>query len=165
MANLVEALDYLHGQPLQGLPWPLLHNDLKPTNVLLRRGAAGDLDAFLTNFSMATEYSEHHPAPLAAHLPHFTPGFAAPELFQTGATPATDVYALGCILYCLYAGVDSAHIRTADAPPSPEERELAFAEMPDGLRDMLVNMGAHDPAQRPSIGNVYAALKAADSSS
>jgi serine/threonine-protein kinase len=81
----------------------VLHRDLKPSNILV----SGDATVKLLDFGIAKLLApdsratpQTQPAGRA-----FTPEFAAPEQLQAGAvTTATDVYALGVLLYMLLGG-------------------------------------------------------------
>ena len=129
-AQLGQALDALHARGV-------VHRDVKPSNVLL--DAAGD--AVLTDFGLArgpdaTQLTREGQVVGSLH-------YLAPELIEgSPATPATDVYALGCLLYeCLagappFAGRGDAELGYAhlvEPPPDPRARrpelsaELAFA--------------------------------------
>lgn len=77
----------------------ILHRDLKSGNVLLARKDDGKVRAVITDFGLATE------ARLEAELEGGTPRYMAPEL-RRGEKPTTasDVYALGVILYEMVTG-------------------------------------------------------------
>jgi len=76
----------------------VIHADLKPGNVILTRSADGALRAVITDFGLAAGSGEGAPAA-------GTPSYMAPELLS-GEKPsqASDIYALGVILYELAAG-------------------------------------------------------------
>jgi len=93
----------------------VVHRDLKPSNIFVtEQGAVKLLD-----FGIAALRSREGDdvTPLTGHLgPGLTPGYAAPEqLLGQPITTATDVYALGVVLFELLAGR-----RPATASDEPE---------------------------------------------
>jgi Tol biopolymer transport system component len=86
----------------------IIHRDLKSNNILLasRNGA---VRAVVMDFGLAREVSsptsETVTEVTAVNVPSGTPGYMAPEQFTCEAfTPATDIYALGVVLYELVTG-------------------------------------------------------------
>ena len=77
----------------------LIHGDLKSHNVILTTDSAGTLRAVLTDFGLART------ADTSAGILAGTPAYMAPELWQ-GEKPsvASDIYALGVILWELHSG-------------------------------------------------------------
>ncbi|KAJ4455757.1 hypothetical protein PAPYR_9255 [Paratrimastix pyriformis] len=179
LVDLVRGLAYLHERPFQpDNDHRVLHNDIKPANVLLRRDkTTGRLTALLADLGLACVYTG---GSLSFGLCRGTPGFMAPELcaataeaqalldsgMRTGNTPASDVYAMGVTLYCMYSQTDTAH-RTEELPLA-DELQAAFAEVaargPEGrlVADMLVRMCSPDPTARPSMGRLLEAVEAAE---
>jgi len=147
VAEIGGGLDALHRQGI-------VHRDLKPSNILLR----ADGSAALTDFGLAKG-----PAYTVLTRPGQVLGtldYLAPELVRgEGATPASDIYALGCVAFeCLAGrppladrslfGVGAAHLE--DEPPDPPAPpEVAWA-----LRRAL----AKNPAARPPTATAYAHL-------
>jgi serine/threonine-protein kinase len=147
VADVGAGLDALHRHGI-------VHRDVKPSNIMLR----ADGSAALTDFGLAKG---------AAYTVLTRPGqvvgtldYLAPELVRgEAATPASDLYALGCVAFeCLAGsppfgdrslfGVGSAHL--ADEPPDPPAPpDVAWA-----LRRAL----AKDPAGRPPTATAYAHL-------
>jgi eukaryotic-like serine/threonine-protein kinase len=103
----------------------IVHRDLKPSNVLVTAGG----QVKLLDFSIAKLIEdEAHPAGgmLTKETESaMTPKYAAPEQVEGGAvTTATDVYALGVLLYELLSGRHPA----GPAPKSPSEFIKAVTE-------------------------------------
>ncbi|MBP3984133.1 serine/threonine protein kinase [Pseudoxanthomonas helianthi] len=73
----------------------IIHRDLKPSNILVND--AGQVK--LLDFGIA-KLIDPNVAPLPTHTTAFTPDHAAPEQIEGGqVTTATDIYALGVVLY------------------------------------------------------------------
>jgi WD40 repeat protein len=93
MTDVARAVHHAHQRGL-------LHRDLKPSNVLL------DLEGrpFVADFGIAKRL-EHGVAATTTQALAGTPAYMAPEQALGGElTVATDVWALGCLLYELLAG-------------------------------------------------------------
>ena len=94
-----EAVHYAHRHLV-------VHRDLKPSNILVTE----DGDVKLVDFGIARllQTGEHTPVrpTTETRQPLFTPEYAAPEQVRGEAvTVATDIYALGVVLYELLTGV------------------------------------------------------------
>jgi eukaryotic-like serine/threonine-protein kinase len=91
----------------------VVHRDLKPGNILVDR----DGRVRLLDFGIAKLLDEGAPDATATRV--LTPGYGAPEQITGGAvTTATDVYAMGAVLYRLLTGT----------PPFEGRQRLAAAE-------------------------------------
>lgn len=149
-----EALDFAHEQGI-------LHRDLKPANILLdpERGP------LLTDFGLAKLMSENSLSQSGNVVG--TPYYIAPEIWDgEEATPQTDTYALGCILYEMLTGqklffgetpptVMAAHFQTPGFPTRWP------AEVPTGITAVLTKALARRPQERYATANdLVQALKA-----
>jgi serine/threonine-protein kinase len=133
----------------------LVHRDVKPANVLL----AEDGTALLTDFGLAK--GEALTVLTDPGQPVGTPQYLAPELIDgsADASPASDVYALGCVVYECLSGrppftgatleVAMAHLSEEPEPPRG---------LPPLLADALLRALAKDPAERPRTPMMYVRL-------
>lgn len=143
----------------------LVHRDLKPANVWLDAGTgrARVLDFGLARHDDGSD-ALTHPGALAG-----TPAFMAPELLDgRPATPRSDLFALGAVLYECATGRRAFDGPTVPAvmkavsehePPTPAAVNPA---VPAGLSDLVVRLLAKNPDARPaSAADVLAALAGA----
>lgn len=108
VAHLAGAIHFAHEKGV-------LHRDLKPSNVMLAPDEQADSNADdlaryqprLTDFGLA-KLVESGMTDTRSSILIGTPLYMAPELFSglngAEASPAADIYSLGCILYELLAG-------------------------------------------------------------
>jgi serine/threonine protein kinase len=151
-AQLGRGLDALHAAAI-------LHRDVKPSNVLL----AADGAAALADFGLARAADSTRLTRDGQLLG--TPHYLAPELIEGHeATPASDLYALACMLYeCLageppFAGRRVAEIGFAhltEPPPDPRARRPELS--PDFTLALLTAL-QKDPASRPTSGTALARM-------
>jgi serine/threonine protein kinase len=151
-AQLGKGLDALHA-------CAVVHRDVKPSNVLLDgSGVAALADFGLARGADSTQLTRD--GQLVG-----TVQYLAPELIEgEEATPASDIYALGCVLYeCLIgappfkgrglAEVGFAHL--FESPPDPRE------VLPDLSADItlgLLTALEKDPTRRPTSGTAAARM-------
>lgn len=91
------ALVYMHSQA----PKPVLHRDVKPSNIIC--DSAGHI--WLIDFGLAKAPSPSlETVSKNASLTGGTPGFTPPEQWRGKAVPRSDVYALSATLYNLVTG-------------------------------------------------------------
>ena len=133
----------------------IVHRDVTPANVM-RTGSG----AKLLDFGIAKAAAEDG---TVNGMTVGTPVCMAPEqLAGHTALPASDVYALGCVLHwCLvgrppFPDKDStwlSHAHMHAAPPP-----LAVAGLPQGTNEFYLACLAKDPAQRPTAEQAAQAL-------
>lgn len=125
----------------------LVHRDIKPGNVLLRR--TGDrIVAYLCDFGIATGPGESIEV---GHCPPGTPAYMAPEVVAGGAAgPASDIYALGCLLFAALTGGPPA-----DGGPAV----LSHGPMRRDVNRILAHATAADPEDRPTAARLRSLLR------
>ncbi len=156
LEQVASALDYAHAQGL-------VHRDVKPANILF--DAAGK--AVLGDFGMVKSAEGSMVATLTLGGVVGTPAYMAPELWEEAdVTPATDVYALGCVLYDMLIGEALFQGSTLPSVMSAHLRPRRFpqhwpAGVPPQMQAALARAVAQEPAQRfASAGSFVQALKA-----
>lgn len=157
LAQIASALDYVHGLGL-------VHRDVKPANMLVDVNST----VFLADFGVTHVYDKSVNAFTVVDSGTLTttgqivgtPLYMAPEQIRgEPVKPATDVYALGVVLYQLVTGSlpfqgDTAlgiavqHILEAPRPP-----HLLRANLPPAAEAVVLRAMAKEPAERfPSAG-------------
>jgi serine/threonine-protein kinase len=127
----------------------ILHRDLKPSNILVTAGG----EVKLLDFGIAKLLDvADQPAGDGEVTQNagraFTPQYAAPEQLEGGdVTTATDVYALGVLLFKLLGG---AHPTDGDDPttPSLKKMQAVVAQEPRRLSDAALRSGGPGAARR-----------------
>ncbi|MCX4716175.1 protein kinase [Streptomyces virginiae] len=132
LEQLADVLDWLHSGKATPSGRQVIHGDLSPGNVMV--DAHGQ--ATLVDFGLSKLTADHQTAEV-----WFTPGYAAPEVFDGKRTPGTDRYAFGAIAYFLLSG---------ESPPAtPEQLAQALTALPQ--------IAVLDAEQRARIAAIYSA--------
>jgi Protein kinase domain len=132
----------------------ILHRDLKPANVMID----GQGQVRITDFGLAAV------AGAAGQSRAGTPGYMAPELLAGGdATVASDVYALGLVLYELFTGRRAYAAQTiADLVRQQNETPLTrpstvIRDLDPAIERTIMRALDRDPALRPKSALAVAA--------
>jgi hypothetical protein len=141
LAESADALAYAH-------ELGLVHRDIKPENVLIDR--SGTVKVVDFGLARAAHVAETRRAPLLV-----TAAYVAPEIMTGGpATPATDVYSIGIVLYELLTGAVPfdgpnpsrvARLHVDHAVPSPA---TLLPQLPPPVCSMVVRATRRNPTAR-----------------
>ena len=140
--QLADAVQFAHEHGV-------LHRDLKPSNVLLRDSQ----HVYLTDFGLVRQIEEDSNITSTGYIIG-TPEYMAPEQVERPATPSSEVYALGIVLYQMLTGnvpfkgstpVGTCwkHMYEQPTPPSTLNPEISA-----GVEAVLLRALAKDPEQR-----------------
>jgi serine/threonine-protein kinase len=153
-AEVAAALSAAHARGL-------VHRDVKPANVMLTASGAKVVDFGIA--AIAGDTGDNDPEGMVLG----TPAYLAPERLAGGPVrPATDVYALGLLLYRSLTGglpwraetttqMIKAHVYH-EPTPLP-----AVDGLPDGVADLCLRCLAKDPEERPTSREVARTLAGA----
>jgi serine/threonine-protein kinase len=149
LLQICEALEAAHAERI-------VHRDLKPENIWIATPRHGQPYAKILDFGIAKLLEDHDTAAATeAGLAVGTPCYMSPEQCRGDAVDArTDVYALGVVLYFMWAGrlpfggrsfvaVASQQITAAPPPPSTHR------PVPARLESVILSCLEKDPALRP----------------
>jgi serine/threonine-protein kinase len=155
-AQIADGLHAAHSRAI-------LHLDLKPENLMVTTQAGAELVKIL-DFGIAKVPREIEETTetdgvkqTQTRRVHGTPGYMAPEQIVDGELgPATDLYALGCVMYELLTGrlpfddedvvkLMTKHLRE---PIPPITDAAPDATIPEGLAALVMRLLAKQPAQR-----------------
>ncbi|WP_157983302.1 serine/threonine-protein kinase [Idiomarina seosinensis] len=143
--KLAEGVAQLHAAGL-------VHNDINPTNVIIKHNNSDEPIPTLIDLSVADTPSKAYRNRQTGF--GLTPLFSAPEqndpkLKQTHRRELVDIYSLGALMFFLFTG---------QAPTSNPEQQLNehAAQCPARLKKLIVKCVANDPAQRIQSASLLA---------
>lgn len=148
-AEVADALDHCHSRGV-------IHRDVKPSNILMRRGTA----PVLFDFGLAQDDADPHAEPGRLYA---TPMTASPEQIRAeGAVDGrADIYALGVTLFRLAAGklpfygerMDLLRMHASQEPPEPQS---VNKHVPAELQELILRAMAKSPDDRFGNANEFA---------
>ena len=144
----------------------VLHRDVKPGNLFLAETEGGEAVKLL-DFGLVKGLGEQSLTGRDSFVG--TPAYVAPEILDgERATPATDVYALGVVLYRMLTGALPLTLPGEQSTPMAMMMAVARAhqqglprvsgtvEVPAWLDELVARMLARSPGQRPADGDAAA---------
>jgi hypothetical protein len=145
LSTLLSAIEFLHGAGM-------LHNDIKPHNILL----TSSLHPYLSDFAVSTPiYPLNLPSPPDLNILGTTV-YTAPELLSAEDVPTTaasDIYSLGITMFVAATGLEPfSWTKSITQKIMLKKRGDIFAgtdvRMPQPILDIIKGMCASDPAHR-----------------
>ena len=131
----------------------VIHRDLKPANVMID----GQGRARITDFGLAMAASQ------STEEIAGTPAYMAPELLNgASASRASDVYALGLVLYEVIAGAPPFRCRTfeewrrAHTTAEPASLSTLVPQLDPAIDSAILRCLEKDPARRPASARLIA---------
>ncbi len=138
----------------------VVHRNISPSNILV--GTDGRVR--LTGFDFARPGTEHSRTIAQEIVDDLEPRYMAPEIHGEpgAATPASDLFSVGLVLYELFTGE-----RPFNTPTELFEQNAVFAvkpsavrpELPKGFDEWLQKLCAFEPDQRPTPAWALAQLR------
>lgn len=150
LLGVAVALDLMHsGRATGGVP--VLHRDVKPSNILVT-----DEGTVLIDFGLTRGLPD---GPRLSGVTG-TPGYLAPEATEAGIyTPATDRYAFGAVAYFLLTGEEPPTSHQPEALRASLADVPASAARPEAIDHLMAMLDA-DPTARPtSLANWVGQLR------
>jgi serine/threonine protein kinase len=143
----------------------LVHRDLKPSNLFLVGAETGETEIRLLDFGLARCPEKASEQCLTeSDVVVGSPAYLAPEVIRLGrASPRTDMWSFGVVLYELLAGrrpfraETNAGLFAVIAADAPEPLALARPGLPGRLSRLVDRCLAKNPSDRPA--NMRAVLQ------
>ena len=167
LKTIAHSLNVLHNAQI-------VHGDLKPDNVLIKRSKTGNYTAKLIDFDNSY-FSEHPPEiteDVVGDMAFYSPELALYIKEDASVKPGhltvkSDIFALG-LLYTLYLTGrfpvfdQEKYTYAGIAVINGEELTLVDDTLPDALVALINQMLSKDFKKRPSVGEVFQVLKMMD---
>src|SRR5207244_9492065 len=147
----------------------LIHRDLKPGNIMLKRGDTGraEPEVKVIDFGLAKAIADAGGETDLTHGEFVgTPNFASPEQFGSGPVDArSDIYSLGATLWFAltglapHSGSTIEEMRRGQTRPDPPVEQLVARRVPEPVVKLLRSTLSVVPSTRPgSVGGFVGAL-------
>ena len=131
----------------------VVHRDLKPSNIFVSRSGSVKLLDFGIAKLLDPDAWDVESTTTRAEMRLITPEYGAPEQRQGGpTTTATDVYALGVVLYELLTGARPAAFPTNGVAPLNDGTSAPIMPPSEAVRRPSCLRAASEQAQEPGTG-------------
>lgn len=141
VVQICRALEYVHRRGV-------LHNDLKPENILIKTLDKEGYLAKLMDFGLADEKPTPGKIKGTAH-------YIAPEVaLGKSATPLSDLYSLGVVLYQVstrrlpFVGKDAVEVLKNQIEQDPNPPQRIKADIPEELQTIILKLLSKKPKSR-----------------
>jgi serine/threonine protein kinase len=148
LAAAADGIDALHGAGL-------VHRDIKPANILLDGDTPYVSDFGLAKDSQASNLTR--PGQALGSLDYMSPE----QIRGEDVSPATDIYALGCVMFeCLlgtppFGGRPSMRVLFAHLQEEPPDLTAARGDIPAPVARSISRAMEKEPEDRPSSAGEY----------
>ncbi|MBF0297059.1 MAG: SUMF1/EgtB/PvdO family nonheme iron enzyme [Magnetococcales bacterium] len=144
--QMAQALAFAHGRNP-----PVVHRDVKPDNILGKKGPNNRMHWYLADWGLADLWRDNR-APRVSG----TKRYMAPEIWREERYPVSDVYSLGMTLHFMLFGQpayngNSEEVARGQQAPAPV---LIPPGCPEPLRQLLAGTLDKDPRARWSLERV-----------
>lgn len=136
--QLLKALSYLHTVS----PAPIMHRDLRPSNILLRTNGRVKLNDFASSSFVVSD-----PQPVSSGK---LSDYSSPELHMSAFHDcSTDMWSLGCVIYEMLTGTRFVS-RNAAGEQIGKSGDLSSLVSFGPISKTIAQLLAEDPSQRPT---------------
>lgn len=136
--QLCEAVQYAHNQGV-------IHRDIKPANILFREHPQKGDQVVLSDFGLALLTDDTRSSPKVSG----TPAYMAPEQWSGKPEFASDIFALGVVLYQLCTGYLPSTLQL------PEKPTQLNPNLPAVLDEVILRALSNDPTQRFTSASLF----------
>ena len=153
ITHVCQGLQAAHAQGL-------IHRDIKPANILFD----SEGNAAISDFGLARAVQQSSVSTASSAGSVGTPAYRAPELWRgkPPASPATDIYSLGCVLYemltgkVLFDGETPDEVITQHLVDGPQ----IYEQIHQGMRAIIQKMVEKEPQARyQTVNNALADME------
>jgi serine/threonine protein kinase len=157
MAPIMDAVTYLHSQRS-----PIIHQDIKPTNIIISRGELRKRTAkvVLVDFGIGKQYNLNSINGVNHRL---LTSYEAPEQYSGKFTTRSDIYGLGATCYSLVTGIDPTDALSRESKSSGPLKPVnqlvpGVSTLVAACIDRAMSLNSND--RFPTVEQFHQALKA-----